>query len=105
MTVLSGKNTQKDTIITCNDDKPSNDYVMRENTLSICNDSNKQLVKSDWWYLVQTLESWNVFKPRAIIKKYGALNCWEAMLRTKENYPKCKGAYFTKVVRSLVAAA
>lgn len=94
---------QKSPIITCNDDKVCNDYVMRDNIPLICNDS-KQLNKSDWWYLVQTLESWNVFKPRAIIKKYGALNCWEAMLRTKENYPKCKGAYFTKVVRSLIAA-
>lgn len=77
-----------------------NDTCHEELHSLTCNDS-KKLEKSDWWYLVQTLENWKVFKPRAIITKYGAFNCWEAMQRTKENRPRVPGAYFTKVVRSL----
>lgn len=77
-----------------------NDLCNEGNNPLICNDS-KKLEKSDWWYLVQTLEKWHVFKPRAIITKYGAFNCWEAMQLTKENRPRVPGAYFTKVVRSL----
>lgn len=73
------------------------------NIPSICYDRQRQLSKADWWYLVETLEKWHVYCPRAIITKYGALNCWEAMVRTKENRPRIAGAYFTKVVRNLVA--
>ena len=57
--------------------------------------------KSDWYYLVEILESWRVYNPRAVIKRYGALNCWEAMVRTKDFTPRVPGAYFTKVVRQL----
>ena len=60
-----------------------------------------ELSKSDWLYLVQTLENWGVFAPKAIIKRYGAGACWEAMIRTKDFCPRVPGAYFTKVVRSL----
>lgn len=77
----------------------------------ICHDSaltktevlkkQEKLSKDDWWYLVEVLEKWRVYNPRAIITKYGAMNCWEAMIRTKENRPRVHGAYFTKVVRSL----
>lgn len=65
--------------------------------------SEAKLSKSDWWYLVNQLEQWRVFNPRAIISKYGPFNAWEAMVRTKENHPRIPGAYFTKVVRSLAA--
>lgn len=65
--------------------------------------SEAKLSKSDWWYLVNQLEQWRVFNPRAIITKYGPFNAWEAMVRTKENHPRIPGAYFTKVVRSLAA--
>lgn len=71
----------------------------------ICHDSKSKLSKNDWWYLVNTLEQWKVYNPRAIITKYGPFNCWEAMQRTKENHPRIPGAYFTKVVRNIVKEA
>lgn len=61
----------------------------------------RQLSKSDWQYLVGILESWRVYNPRAVIKRYGALNCWEAMIRTKDFTPRVPGAYFTKVIRQI----
>lgn len=61
----------------------------------------KQLSKSDWNYLVSVLESWRVFNPRSVIKRYGALNCWDAMIRTKDFTPRVPGAYFTKVIRQI----
>jgi len=61
----------------------------------------KQLSKSDWNYLVEILEGWRVFNPRSVIKRYGALNTWEAMIRTKDFTPRIPGAYFTKVVRQI----
>lgn len=61
----------------------------------------KQLSKNDWQYLVSILESWRVYNPRAVIKRYGALNCWDAMIRTKDFTPRVPGAYFTKVIRQI----
>lgn len=71
--------------------------------LDSCHDDSAagKLSKSDWYYLVEILESWRVYNPRAVIKRYGALNCWEAMVRTKDFTPRVPGAYFTKVVRQL----
>lgn len=67
-----------------------------------CSEENyKKLSKDDWNYLVSVLESWRVFNPRSVIKRYGALNAWEAMIRTKDFSPRVPGAYFTKVIRSL----
>lgn len=88
---------------TCND-------LCHESIHSLtCHDSVEskvqKLSKDDWWYLVQVLEKWRVYNPRAIITKYGPLNCWEAMTRTKENHPRIPGAYFTKVVRSITRVA
>ena len=91
-----------DNVITCNDDVIT---CYEGNNPLICYDSKKRISKEDWWYLVETLEKWHVFSPRAIITKYGALNCWEAMTRTKENRPRNAGAYFTKVVRNMVKIA
>ncbi len=73
------------------------------NYLKSCHDSchEEKLSKSDWFYLVGILESWRVFNPRSVIKHYGPLNCWEAMIRTKDFGPRVPGAYFTKVVRQL----
>lgn len=83
-----------------------NDNVMNtcndSNVSLICYDRNKRIEKSEWWYLVEVLEKWHVYSPRAIISKYGAMNCWQAMLKTKENRPRNAGAYFTKVVRNMV---
>ena len=84
-------------MITCNDYgmKSCNEVIHT----SICNDSKiKRLDKSEWWYLVQTLESWGVFKPRAVIKK-DPIAAWKCMNLAKDNYAKSKGAYFTTCFR------
>ena len=54
----------KTTMITCNDHgMTSCNEVIHT---SICNDSKiTRLDKNDWWYLVNQLEKWGVFKPRA----------------------------------------
>ena len=82
--------------LTCHDSE------QKEQKIKTKKAEQAKLSKSDWWYLVQQLEQWRVFNPRAIITKYGPFNAWEAMVRTKENSPRVPGAYFTKVVRSLV---
>lgn len=71
--------------------------------LNSCHESchEKLLSKEDWFYLVRILEGWRVFNPRSVIKYYGALNCWEAMIRTKDFCPRVPGAYFTKTVRDI----
>ena len=66
-----------------------------------CHENYRQLSKNDWNYLVSVLESWRVYNPRSVIKRYGALNCWEAMVRTKDFTPRIPGAYFTKVIRQI----
>ena len=83
---------QKNAMITCND------YVMKSCNESIhtpiCNDSKVQkLDKNDWWYLVNQLEDWGVYKPRAIVKK-NPQAAWLCMNLAKDNYAKSKGAYF-----------
>lgn len=59
-----------------------------------------ELAKSDWNYLVNVLETWGVFAPRAVIKKYGGNVCWDAMIKVKDYRPRIPGAYFTKIVRN-----
>lgn len=86
--------------LSCHDQ--SHEVIQRYSCHESCEDENyRQLSKSDWQYLVSILESWRVYNPRSVIKRYGALNCWEAMIRTKDFTPRVPGAYFTKVIRSL----
>lgn len=95
---------EKTTMITCNDygNELCNEGI---NTPIICNDSKlKRLDKSEWWYLVQTLESWGVFKPRAVIKK-DPIAAWKCMNLAKDNYAKSKGAYFMICFKKELAKA
>lgn len=65
--------------------------------------SNQEMIsKNDYHYLVQVLEGWRVFYPKAQIKKYGAKNCWIAMQRVKSSNARTPGAYFTITVRNLI---
>lgn len=81
----------------------------------ICHDSNEmyeknvqlkeeenRLNKSDWYYLVQTLESWRVFNPRAIVKKNPAA-AWRCMNICKDRNVRVPGAYFTACFRTELA--
>lgn len=87
-------------MITCNESS-CNEGI---NTPSICNDSVTRLDKNDWWYLVQTLESWGVFKPRAIVKK-NPVAAWKCMNLCKDRQVRHKGSYFTVCFRRELALA
>lgn len=87
-------------VVSCHD--KGHDVLQRHSCHEQSTDkSYKQLSKEDWTYLVGVLETWRVFNPRSVVKRYGALNCWEAMIRTKDFSPRVPGAYFTKVVRQI----
>lgn len=92
------ENTQN-AMITC-DDSCNELCNERVNSHSTCNDS--RLSKSDWWYLVQTLEGWGVFKPRAIIKKAPAV-AWKVMCLCKDANVIKPGSYFTACYRNELA--
>lgn len=94
------KEHEQNTMITCNEGL-CNEGI---NTPSICNDSVKRLDKNDWWYLVDTLESWGVFKPRAIVKKNPAA-AWKCMNLCKDRQVRHKGSYFTVCFRRELALA
>lgn len=95
------KKHEQNAMITCNEGL-CNEGI---NTHSICNDSNvTRLDKNDWWYLVQTLESWGVFKPRAIVKK-NPLAAWKCMNLCKDKQVRHKGSYFTVCFRRELALA
>lgn len=68
------------------------------NTHSICHDSER-LTKNEWWYLVNTLDSWRVFNPRAVIKKNPVL-AWHCMNLCKDNKVRVPGAYFTRCFKN-----
>lgn len=86
------------------------------NTHVICHDSNdeKPLLNSlqlekegrlnihEWWYLVDTLESWRVFNPRAVVKK-DPVAAWKCMNLCKDRNVRVKGAYFTACFRTELA--
>lgn len=65
-----------------------------------CHDSchEEQLSKSDWWYLVNTLEQWRVFNPRSVVKRNPAI-AWRVMNLCKDPNVRVKGAYFTTCFR------
>ena len=57
-----------------------------------------QLSKSDWWYLVETLEKWRVFNPRSVVKR-NPIVAWQVMNLCKDPNVRVKGAYFTTCFR------
>lgn len=67
-----------------------------DNTYTTCihDMSENSLSKTDWWYLVNTLESWRVFNPRSVVKKNPQL-AWRIMNICKDPSVRVKGAYFT----------
>ena len=73
----------------CHDNTHTNNHDMSE----VSEDSGR-LSKTDWWYLVNTLESWRVFNPRAVVKKNPQL-AWRVMNLCKDPSIRVKGAYFT----------
>ena len=97
------ENTNNSAMITCNDyGMTSCNEVLHT---SICNDSKvTRLDKNDWWYLVNQLEQWGVFKPRAIVKK-NPLAAWKCMNLCKDKNVRHKGSYFTVCFRRELAFA
>lgn len=76
------------------------------NTHVICHDSNEtpqnRISKDEWYYLVDTLESWRVFNPRAVVKK-DPVAAWKCMNLCKDKNVRVKGAYFTACLRTELA--
>lgn len=94
---------ENSTMIPCND----HDMTLCNEVIhtSICNDSKvTRLDKNDWWYLVNQLEEWGVFKPRAVVKK-NPVAAWKCMNLAKDNYAKSKGAYFMICFKKELAKA
>lgn len=60
---------------------------------------DNRLSKDEWWYLVNTLDSWRVFNPRAVIKKNPVL-AWHCMNLCKDNNVRVPGAYFTRCFKN-----
>ena len=83
-------------------------HVMHDMTY---NASNKESIsctcyetinKKDYVRLLNQLEEWNVFAPKAIVKKYGVLTVQTAIEYTKATpNVRVPGAYFTYMVRQL----
>ena len=68
------------------------------NSLTCNHDMSSFLNKADWRYLVDTLEQWKVFAPRAVVKRNPAL-AWRIMNLCKDPQVRVKGAYFTACFR------
>ena len=83
-----------------------NEVCHEGNNTLICNDHDMsepvQLKKSDWWYLVTTLEEWRVYNPRAVVKKNPVV-AWKVMNLCKDKRVRVKGAYFTTFFRRELA--
>lgn len=96
------ENNTQNAMITCDNHVMSscNEGI---NTHSICNDSSR-ISKDEWWYLVEQLTAWGVFKPRAIVKKNPAA-AWKCMNLCKDKQVRNKGSYFTVCFRRELAFA
>ena len=111
---MQGTETQKqnDNVMICHDTCYDVCHEVN-NTHVICHDSKGQsetncsqlenrISKEEWFYLVDTLESWRVFNPRAIVKKNPAA-AWRCMNICKDRNVRVKGAYFTACFRTELA--
>ena len=67
-------------------------------------DQVNRISKEEWQFLVDTLESWRVFNPRAIVKKNPAA-AWKCMNLCKDKGVRVPGAYFTVCFRTELARA
>lgn len=85
------------------------------NTHVICHDSVQvnqksgqvseqvnRISKDEWQFLVDTLEKWRVFNPRAVVKKNPAA-AWRCMNLCKDRNVRVPGAYFTACFRTELA--
>ncbi len=78
----------------CNDTCYDNTSTTCNHDMSESFGNSERLSKTDWWYLVNTLESWRVFSPRSVVKKNPQL-AWRIMNICKDAHIRVKGAYFT----------
>lgn len=75
---------------------------MYDKNVQLKNDEQNRISKDEWYYLVDTLESWRVFNPRAVIKK-DPVAAWKCMNICKDKNVRVKGAYFTACFRTELA--
>ena len=77
------------------------------NTPITCHDSEEEknrIGKNEWLFLVETLDKWHVFNPRAVVKKNPAA-AWKCMNLCKDKGVRVPGAYFTACFRTELARA
>ena len=84
--------------ITCHDSEQS------RNTLQLENQTENRISKDEWLFLVETLDKWHVFNPRAVVKKNPAA-AWKVMNLCKDKGVRVPGAYFTACFRTELARA
>lgn len=91
-----------------NHDMSCHESICHDNTLVSNHDMSElsgisgKLSKADWFYLVNQLEAWRVFAPRAVVKKNPQL-AWRVMNICKDPHIRVKGAYFTACFRRELA--
>ena len=87
-------------------EKASNDTLndikcfTSKETLNVTSNDIKFIEKSKYIKMLQTLESWNVFKPKSLCFQYGVERCYtiyEYVLNTPD--VKNKGAYYRKMLK------
>ena len=111
---MQGTKKQNDHVMICHDTCYDVCHEVN-NTHVICHDSDQvnqksaqvseqvnRISKEEWFYLVDTLESWRVFNPRAIVKKNPAA-AWRCMNICKDRNVRVPGAYFTACFRTELA--
>ena len=87
-------------VMICHD--TCHDTCHEVNNILTCHDSSNRLNKTDWQYLVDTLDKWRVFNPRAIVKK-NPQAAWKCMNLCKDKGVRVPGAYFTACFRTELA--
>lgn len=82
------------------------DTCYEEKYILTCHDSNNKnrISKDEWLFLVETLDKWHVFNPRAVVKKNPAA-AWRCMNLCKDRQVRVPGAYFTACFRTELAKA
>ncbi len=81
------------------------DTCYEDKHILTCHDSKEEknrISKEDWLFLVNTLEKWRVFNPRAVVKKNPAA-AWRCMNLCKDKGVRVPGAYFTACFRTELA--
>lgn len=87
---------EKETIMSCHEHIMTKEEVNKSSHVHVM--SWKELDKTSYVKLLTQLEMWGVYAPKALVKKYGAQKCYNAMEMTLHVKPRIPHAYFRKIV-------